>query len=170
MARTFYLEWPWYSREAAPYATGSSAAEQGFLTWPPYSTSALNCQVLGPVSLASRWLTVWVAQEPDLPLQCLDQRRRNNPARSAHPARRVRLRTLTCCPRHCRAASLLNQDPGCLRSRLKRRRSGLIVGKPETLDCARSPAPLPLAGCDSCSPKAGRKPEVGAAPAAQRAA
>lgn len=37
-----------FPRETAPYATGGSATEHGFWTWPPYPPPALGSQALGP--------------------------------------------------------------------------------------------------------------------------
>lgn len=79
-------------------------------------------------------------------------------ANRAMPERRVRLRTPTCCPRHCRTASRLNQDPGCLRSRLRLgscRRSGRIVGKRKTPETARAPGLL--FSCQAATPVTPRR-------------
>lgn len=136
-----------------------------------FTTPELQIRVLDPSTYLSDRLLWPQSGWPRCQLfapQCLDLWRKSNSRPTAHSLekqncaqseRRVRLRTPTCCPRHCRMASLLNQDPSCLRSRLRLdswRRSDSI-GKPKTPVCTRTPPHLFLSDYDSCNPTAGRR-------------
>lgn len=169
MAQAFCLEGPLNSGETTPLTKGGRATEQAFWIWPQFSLSAPISQGLWPPApLVSGWHPARVAQEPVLPLLG----RRNNSKRRAHYTKGRTVPGSAPCstqdpdvlPAPLPGCARVNQDPSCLRGRLRLRswpRSGLVVWKREAPHCARSQPGLPTAGR--------RRPEAGVAPVGRRA-
>lgn len=156
MAQAFCLEGPLNSRETPPLTKVGRATERAFWTWPQFSPSAPTSQGLCP---GLRWPRD--GTQSGWPRSLLSLSRDQEKTQGGEPitpkgelrqeARRVRLRTPKCCPRHCRAALARIRTPaaseaarGCGPGRVPARSLG--NGRPRTARAARLVFPRPGGG------------------------